>query len=456
MATSSSRRALLRGLGAAGLTAASTSLSGCVALLFGGGNRTSGGTPVSFASLRNRITKHQVDRTVSTRSQLINAVGKPGTTVWIPGDVTIDMTGETRVEIANNVTIASNRNLGGKSGGMITTTDRRNFGVFITKNSDVHFRVTGVRLQGPRTEYFDPLAVGRSLYDFAVTGFRAYGKSVVVDNCELFGWTNAAFIPGTNQTPTQGWFHHNSMHHNQMNHLGYPMDLYNGQHLIEWNYFNANRHSIAGFGYPSNGYEARFNVVGPDAIQHAFDMHYLGENLDALGRSKRGTVAGKYVNIHHNIFELTSHSAFSIQGIPKQYARFASNWCAEPEAGANRGDPEGVVFFPDRADVRVTQNVFGQGQGDLRHARQWLKRLAAQLTQRPNLFSTRPSPSPLSIELPIQTPPALANSTNASTTTSQHSPATPMNETAQSPSTTHQPARINPLTQTPLTPVGEH
>lgn len=211
----------------------------------------------------------------------------------------------------------------------------------------------------------DPILFGRSIFDDAVAGFRAYGKSVVVDNCEVFGWTNAAFIPGTKETPTQGWFHHNAMHHNQMNHLGYPMDLYNGQHLIEWNYFDANRHSIAGFGHPENGYEARFNVIGPNAVQHAFDMHHLRENIDIFGGSDRGKVAGTFVNVHHNVFELTSNSAFSIQGRPKQYARFCQNWCAAPKEGAKQGDPEGVVYYPDGTDVRVQKNRYGLNRNAL-------------------------------------------------------------------------------------------
>jgi hypothetical protein len=71
-------------------------------------------------------------------------------------------------------------------------------------DEDVSFRVTGVRLKGSRTDHLDPREHGRSEYDFAVTGFRAYGKSVIVDNCEVFGWTSAGFIPGTKSTPTRG------------------------------------------------------------------------------------------------------------------------------------------------------------------------------------------------------------------------------------------------------------
>ena len=440
-----SRRAFLRAGAATTATAASLGTSGCLWLM---GTRQQqiqairqqrqrvGGAPISFASQRHRITPQMADRVAHTRSQLINAVGTSETTVWIPGDAGIDLTGESRITIANNVTIASNRNLKSGTGGLIKTNDQQNSAVFITANSDVNFRVTGVRLKGPRTDRFDPREHGRSEYDFAVTGFRAYGSSVIVDNCEVFGWTAAGFIPGTKETPTQGWFHHNSMHHNQMEHLGYPMDLQNGLHLIEWNYFDANRHSIAGFGHPENGYEARFNVVGPQSMSHAFDMHYLGENMGTNNK-----VAGKFVNIHHNVFELTSNSAFSIQGYPRRYARFCKNWCAAPKGGAAHGDPEGVVFFLDGADVRVKNNRYNT----VTPGRQWLQQLAAQLAKRSNsVLPTQPSLSGLGLGLTIQQPPSLSRQTGTST---------PSHQPASTPTaSTHK--RVNPMTGTPLTAVG--
>lgn len=435
-----SRRTFLRGT-AAIATVTSASGSGCLHLM-GIRQRQQrrrerlSENPISFVSQRARIKKEDAGIVAHNSSQLIDAVGKSGTTVWIPEDATIDMTGESMVQIAHNVTIASNRNLDDGKGGLIKTNDQRNFAVFITKNEGVHFRVTGVRLKGPRTDYFDPVDQGRNLYDYAVTGFRAYGKSLIVDHCEVMGWTNAAFVPGTGQTTTQGWFHHNEMHHNQMAHLGYPMDLYNGEHLIEWNYFDHNRHSIAGFGYPTNGYEARFNVVGPNAILHAFDMHNLGENLPRLREPDLGRVSngksegrpsqrniekneqgGKYINIHHNVFELTSHPAFSVQGIPEQHMRFAYNWCA-------RSDNKNVVLYPPAAVARVQKNVF---EADvISQGRSWLTNLSQQLTQMDLL--TRPSPGPLPIDLPIETSPSLSNSTKNGT-----QPSTPMNSTQTSP-----------------------
>lgn len=426
------RRTTLRTLGAVGATTVSVGTSGCLALLFpdGGG---SNGNPISFASQRQRITPQMADQTVDTRSKLIDAVGQPDTTVWIPSDITIDMTGTPLTTIANNVTIASDRNLAGGNGGLIKTDEQRNFAVFITQNVDVHLRVTGIRLKGPRTDYFDPYKLGRSHRDYATTGIRATGKSIIVDNCEIFGWTNAGLIPGTKETPTQGWIHHNSMHHNQMAHLGYPMDLYNGEHLIEWNYFDHNRHSIAGFGYPTNGYEARFNVVGPNANHphfFSFDMHNLGENLES-GPRKNSQVAGKYVNVHHNVVEQGQHPAISLSGIPKMFARFSHNWVV---------DEERAIDSEPGAEMRVADNIYGEEV--IKQGREWLKQLSAQL-QSSDELPTNPSPTGLTVNLSIDTPPSLANNT----TTNDSQTATPTKTASETASL------VNPITGTALTAV---
>lgn len=351
---------------------------------------------MQFISQRHRITKKMATHVVSDRSALIEAVYQPEAIIWIPNDVTIDMTGAISVPIAPNVTIASGRMLTNQKGGMIKT-DGYDEGLFINKSGGC--RITGLRLKGPRTDYFDPWLWGKSLRAYSALGFNLQGQTAIVDNCEVTGWTFAGFALGSRKQPTRGWIHHNMMHHNQMNHLGYPMELYNGLHLIEWNYFDRNRHSIAGFGYPSNGYEARFNIVGSHSIQHAFDMHHLGENLDYLGGTKDGMVAGQFVNVHHNVFELTSNSAFSIQGYPRQYARFCQNWCAAPKEGAESGDPESVVYFRNDADVRVKNNKYGSKT--IKPGRKWLRKTMVTLLEKSGTSSQtlpQPTPKPMNID----------------------------------------------------------
>ena len=79
---------------------------------------------------------------------------------------------------------------------------------------------------------------------------------MIIDNCEFYGWQKAALHFQTDEN-IRSWIHHNYIHHNQMQHRGYGIDLITGQHLIEWNTFNANRHAITGSGFPSCGYEAK-------------------------------------------------------------------------------------------------------------------------------------------------------------------------------------------------------
>ncbi|UPM42915.1 hypothetical protein [Halocatena salina] len=334
------------------------------------------------------------------RSSLLQAIRVPEATVWIPNSVTIDMTGVVNAPVAPNVTIASDRHLNSQNGGLIKT-DGYDKGIFI--NDTGGCRITGLRLKGPRTDNFEPWQNNKDEEDFAALGFNFQGQTAIVDHCEVFGWTFAGIALGAETKYTQGWIHHNLMHHNQMNHLGYPMELYNGLHLIEWNTFDYNRHSIAGFGYPTSGYEARFNLIGPNAILHAFDMHYLGENLDHLGKSGLGMVAGTFVNIHHNVFKLTTYPAFSIQGYPEEYARFCNNWCAEQIDGGESDAIGDVVLFPNQADVRVKGNTYGSNA--IKSGQDRLREIELQLAESQDTSTDdppEPTPTPMNLEQLLQ------------------------------------------------------
>ncbi|MFC7193177.1 hypothetical protein ACFQL7_27600 [Halocatena marina] len=412
-----SRRQLLRGLGTVG-TAVFTSLSGC---LFGGNDEES--SPSVFASQQGRITQEQATHVVTTARGLRNAVSTPNAVVWIPNNTVIDISGEFGVEIARNVMIASNRDLA-HPGGMLESNAYIN-GHFTTKETGNGFiRISGIRLKGPRTDVFDPRKKPKPASAYYSAGFRLAPKKVLIDNCEVVGWTNAGFLLGSKQVQTTSWLHHNQMHHNRMHTLGYPFELYNGTALIEWNYFNANRHSITAFGSPTSGYEARFNLVGSDAVHHAFDMHALCENRDAMMCGSTGRdLAGKFCNIHHNVFLLTHRSAFSIQGYSVKPSQFVSNWCAEQKGGSDTGDPEGVVYFPDYAAVTVRDNRYGKEA--VAAGQEWLSNAAQKVA------ASAPGQS--------VNPPA-DDQSNGNTTAQKHDPAT-------------FPATTDPLTGTTLTTV---
>jgi hypothetical protein len=378
-AGASSRRSFLRA-GTAGALGVSVGLTGCLGILGGPSltmaqRRKGTGSPVSFASQRKRIRKQDATVVVHNRSELVDALQTPGAVIWLPESVTIDMQPPGNISIEPNVTIASNRNLAsgprnGRGNGGKIKTDEYMQRIFLAKGP---CRVTGVRLQGPEMRYFDPPY--DALYSYAASCLQFQGQTAIVDNCEAYGWTAMALGIGTKGTPTQGWIHHNNFHHNQMNYLGYPMELFNGVHLIEWNYFAKYRHAITAYGYLTNGYEARCNIIGPPGgspYAFAFDMHSLGEQSNFPSSN---TTAGKYVNVHHNVFELTERNALSVSGIPTQAARFCDNWCATSKGGDRPGVP--AVSIPDAATLRKTQNQFG-GKA-VPQGRQRLQRLAVKL-----------------------------------------------------------------------------
>ena len=125
------------------------------------------------------------------------------------------------------------------------------------------------------------------------------------------------------------YIHHNYIHHVQQQGLGYPVTLNRATAIIEANIFDYYRHAIAASGHTGTGYEARYNLVKANAINHAFDMHGGTDfcaNQSAPCTEQEKIMAGAYVNIHHNTFEITAHDAIRIRGIPTDYVEVHSNW----------------------------------------------------------------------------------------------------------------------------------
>lgn len=313
------RRGVLRTVLVAGVTASTVS-SGCLSVA---GIRQYGSEtgPIQFVSREDRVTATDATHVVRSEDDLRSALSDAGATVWLPEDAELLIEGPTPIPIASNVTFASNRALDGGQGALIETTTYRPT-VFKSHGSGI--RITGLRVKGPETVYFDPREKPRPESTYYSRGFELFGDGIEIDHCELFGWTSAAVSLGARDTPTGSRVHHNAIHHNQMQTLGYGIDARNGEHVIEWNYFDSNRHSVAGFGHRQNGYEARFNIVGPHAVRHAFDMHGLSENLSGY----TGSLAGKYLRVHQNVFTLTDAAAVVLRGASDQRSWVTNNWCA--------------------------------------------------------------------------------------------------------------------------------
>jgi hypothetical protein len=273
------------------------------------------GNPIGGGSGYSRIiTSGTV--TVTNKAQLLSALqsASSGTVIFIPGTVTIDMTGTASATIPAGVTLASDRGSGGSSGALIKRTENLNGGweepMFIVGGNNV--RVTGLRLEGemyPQDYGNDDVYEGSINERYYLVGIYANSRSgFEVDNCELRGWAWSAI---SIRQCNNAYIHHNYIHHCQARGEGYGTNLYGGSALIEANIYDYNRHDITGAGLPGEQYEARYNhgLGHGNAIGASnYDVH---ENEDALD----GTAGSKFL-IHHNTIDGGVIGAVHIRAVP--------------------------------------------------------------------------------------------------------------------------------------------
>ena len=300
------------------------------------------------------VSKRSADYVVATKRELLSALrnARRGDVVYVEDDASIDMGTTSTVGIRDGVTLASGRGRDGSQGGLVYS---ETYPPVLFKVYGNAVRITGLRIRGPRSDYFR----ARSPEEYAARGVWFVGDGCEIDNCQLYGWPHAAVTVGAQHVPSSAHVHHCSLHNNQLERLGYGVDLIDGHSLVEHNYFDHNRHSIDGFGYETNGYEARYNLVGPNPVSHAFDMHCLEENI---GRG--GNRAGGTIHIHHNTFEFThdvferAQEAVTIRGVPADGAYIEKNWFAHPD------EPTGVDVAASGQAYRQ-KNLDGDGWQNL-------------------------------------------------------------------------------------------
>jgi hypothetical protein len=240
----------------------------------------------------------------SDRTTFLTAVQKAqaGDVIYIEESATIDLTGiYSGVTIPGGVTIASNRGYDGSTGGRILqnrdgndpTTSYAGTQCAIKTGGD-NIRITGIRLEGPDT------TTRRMNKLVPKYGFVQMHRNVIVDNCEIYGWSYAGVgqvLPEAIESEYSAYIHHNYFHHCQADGLGYG--YYNdGVSLIEANFFDYCRHMIAGYGKKNLYYEARYNIFGTNTGNHAqqVDVHPPGGWTNPLPE------LGSSFFIHHNTF----------------------------------------------------------------------------------------------------------------------------------------------------------
>lgn len=283
------------------------------------------------------------DYTVSTKEEFLDALtrAKAGEVIYIEPQAEIDLTGYKDVDIRGGITIAGNRGYQGSPGPLIYTDEIWLYPAFM-RIVGPNVRITGIRLRGP--SWNEPDSVG----------LNVLADNVEIDNCEIYNWSYAGIASTRSQNL---YIHHSYLHHSQRAGAGYPITFRSTVALIEANIFDYYRHAIAGSGHAGTGYEARYNLVKGNAINHAFDMHGGTDfcaHQSAPCTAEELLMSGEFLNIHHNTFEIMEFGAIRTRGIPTAGLEVHHNWFKNPQSYM------GVQFRYFRGgNAHVYDNVYG-------------------------------------------------------------------------------------------------
>jgi hypothetical protein len=300
---------------------------------------------------------------VKDRASLESALERAvrGSVVYVEDSATLDFTGGSRsVCIPAGVTLASGRGRGGSAGALVFTTTTSTIPLFRACGSDV--RVTGLRIIGADSVRCPPAysstsaCSGKLCRDCLPTsvGLITAMDRLEVDNCELAGWSLAAVRL---EKGSDHHVHHSYLHHNQRDGLGYGVLLSSApvDALVDHNRFDFNRHSIAGSGFRSQSYEARANLVLPNATQHVYDMHGINEH------SGDGSPwAGGRLLIHENVVLPPNVYGVVVRGRPETGAWIYDNCFVRSQAGATLQQYFKGNFFPDQSPAGPAPNQYSQ------------------------------------------------------------------------------------------------
>ena len=319
---------------------------------------------------------------------LIRALGHGDTTVLLPHDAEIDLTGRKNILIARNTVFTSEAppiaapiatSALGRPSWPARDSAHRGPRVFTQSRHEPLFdircdsapggdnvRISGFRIEGP--------TVGHGEGDNNVErGINIYAcRGIEISNMEFSQWSGAALYvhdngtadgvtdPGRNNAPGDVWIHDNFFHHNQhIGGFGYGVDLQDrGYALIERNVFDHNRHAISSTGVPGTGYLARHNLVLKgggihgqwwNEHTHQFDVHgtnfCIPEGPDGCG------TAGERFWFTDNAFQYNDDRAIKIRGTVQVGATIERNVFAHSDIGE-------AVQLQDPARVQIGTNTF--------------------------------------------------------------------------------------------------
>ncbi|TQQ80250.1 right-handed parallel beta-helix repeat-containing protein [Halonotius roseus] len=274
------------------------------------------GTLGGGAGYANTVSQSAADYVVRSHGEFVDGLSAAGAgdVVYVAGGSSIEL-GDRTYDVDDGVTLASDRGIDGAAGGLLHTDEEPS--KLLDLKDDA--RLTGIQLRGPHP--------GDDTSGDYAHGVQLHGASEV-DNCEVWGFAYA----GIDVDEGDGaYIHHNVIRENNKSGLGYGVSASSGTPVIEYNYFNYNRHSVASGG-DNPGYICRYNHFGPTEVMHNIDAH---------------DPAGDRYEIHNNVVETVRREwddnlnhAVDIRGVPDDLATIYDNWFFNDNAPDPNGSPD--------------------------------------------------------------------------------------------------------------------
>lgn len=297
------------------------------------------------------VDPEEADFEVSTKTGLLSAVGKlnkteDGGIIHLNCEV-LDLGGQSDVTVDAPITFVSGR---GREDYPTTTLKlAKPQPLFQVWSGGVRF--TGIEICADEPERFDPkdrypnVPPGDAVYKVGASGGiyvqDAGEDGVEIDNCLFSGFTYAGVAIRRDKAKDdtvemKTHIHHCSFENNPCDDLGYGIAVRQGSPLVEYCYFDNNRHDITASGWSNSHYVFRYNVIGPVSWSHSIDIHGedqdsdVGRDLTKIDRFEGEDIegyksAGGRFSIHHNILMIKEHTGIKFRGVPAKGMQLHGN-----------------------------------------------------------------------------------------------------------------------------------